>query len=86
MDRDSPAKSPIFYFFQLLLEVFSASIVVQPNMGMCEDFTDDNGGRRHRSIMLNPVKVRMDGGDFTLTWTCSLAENYHNKECFLLQV
>jgi len=49
---------------------------------MCEGFTDSNGNRRRRSIVLAPVKVRVDGGGFTLTWTCNLAENCHNKECF----
>jgi hypothetical protein len=51
-------------------------------MGMCEGFTDSNGDRRRRSIVLAPIKVRVEGGSFTLTWTCNLAENCHNKECF----
>ena len=62
--------------------MLSISIVVQPNTGMCEGFTDSNGERRRRSIVLAPVKVRVEGGGFTLTWTCNLAENCHNKECF----
>jgi hypothetical protein len=51
-------------------------------MGICEGFTDGNGNRKRRSIVLAPVKVRVDGGGFTLTWTCNLAESCHNKECF----
>jgi hypothetical protein len=51
-------------------------------MGMCGGFTDSNGDRRCRSTVLAPIKVRVDGGNFTLTWTCNLAECYHNKECF----
>jgi len=57
-------------------------MVAQLNTGMCEGFTDSSGDRRRRSIVLAPVKVRVDGGGFTLTWTCNLAENCHNKECF----
>ena len=63
------------------MEVLSISIVVQPNTGMCEGFTDSNGDRRRRFIVLAPVKIRVDGGGFTLTWTCNLAESCHNKEC-----
>jgi hypothetical protein len=33
-------------------------------------------------MVLAPVKVGMDGGSFTLTWTCNLAEECHNNECF----
>jgi hypothetical protein len=62
--------------------VLSVSVVVQPNTGMCEGFTDSNGDRRRRSIVLAPVKVRVEGGSFTLSWTCNLAESCHNKECF----
>jgi len=51
-------------------------------MGICEGFTDGNGNRKRRSIVLAPVKVRVNGGGFTLTWTCNLAESCHNKECF----
>ena len=49
---------------------------------MCEGFTDSNGELKRRSIVLAPIKVRVDGGNFTLTWTCNLAENCHNRECF----
>jgi hypothetical protein len=42
------------------------SIVVQPNTGMREGFTDSNGDRRRRFIVLTPVKVRVNCGGFTL--------------------
>jgi hypothetical protein len=42
------------------------SIVVQPNTGMREGFTYSNGDRRRRSIVLTPVKVRVNCGGFTL--------------------
>jgi hypothetical protein len=64
------------------LEVLSVSIVAQPNTGMYEGFTDSNGDRRRRSIVLALVKVRVDGGGFTFTWTCNPAEERCNKECF----
>jgi len=44
--------------------------------------TDSNGARRCRSIVLAPVKIKVDDGVFTLTWTCNLAEECHNGECF----
>jgi hypothetical protein len=51
-------------------------------MGMCGGFINSNDDRRRRSIVLAPIKVRVEGGGFTLTWTCNLAESYHNKEYF----
>jgi len=57
-------------------------MVAQLNTGMCEGFTDSSGDRRRRSIVLAPVKVRVEGGGFTLTWICNLVESYYNKECF----
>jgi len=68
------------------LGVLSISIVIQPNTGMCEGFTDSNGDRRRRSIVLAPIKVRVDGGSFTLSWTCNLAEECHNGKCFYAKV
>ncbi|MEM2849156.1 MAG: hypothetical protein QXI36_02635 [Candidatus Bathyarchaeia archaeon] len=57
-------------------------MVIQPNTGICEGFTDGSGERRRRSIVLALVKVRVEGGGFTLSWTCNLTEHYHNEECF----
>ncbi|MEM3546680.1 MAG: hypothetical protein QW547_06170 [Candidatus Bathyarchaeia archaeon] len=39
-------------------------------------------GLKYRSIVLALVKVRVEGEDFTLSWTCNLAEQCHNGECF----
>ncbi|MEM1558031.1 MAG: hypothetical protein QXI11_07705 [Thermoproteota archaeon] len=61
------------------MEVPSVSITIQPNTGICEGFVDGKGDRRRRSIVLALVRVRMDGGGFTLSWTCSLAEYCHNE-------
>jgi hypothetical protein len=36
-------------------------------MGMYGGLTDSNGDRRCRSIVLAPVKVRVEGGSFTLS-------------------
>jgi len=58
------------------------SVTIQPNTGICEGFIDGNGERRRRSIVLALVKVRVEGGGFTLSWTCNLAEQCHNEECF----
>ncbi|MEM2169690.1 MAG: hypothetical protein QXI11_06655 [Thermoproteota archaeon] len=60
----------------------SVSIIIQPNTGICEGFVDGNGDRRRRSIVLAPVKIRVEGGGFTLSWTCNLAEQCRNRECF----
>jgi hypothetical protein len=57
----------------LIGKYFSISIIVQPNTGIYEGFTD-GGEHRHRSVVLAPVKVRVEGEDFTLMWTCNLAE------------
>jgi hypothetical protein len=50
-------------------------------MGICEGFTDSNDDRRRRSIVLAPIKVRVEGRSFTLTWTCKLTKSYYNN-CF----
>ncbi|MBS7648716.1 hypothetical protein KEJ17_03595 [Candidatus Bathyarchaeota archaeon] len=60
----------------------SISITIQPNTGICEGFTDGGGERKRRSIVLAPVKIRMEGGSFTLSWTCNLAGECRNGECF----
>ncbi|MBS7610898.1 hypothetical protein KEJ27_01595 [Candidatus Bathyarchaeota archaeon] len=60
----------------------SISINIQPNTGVCEGFLDGSGELKRRSIVLAPVKVRVEGGSFTLNWTCNLAEQCYNKECF----
>jgi hypothetical protein len=33
-------------------------------------------------MVLAPIKVRVESGSFTLTWTCNLAEECHNRERF----
>ncbi|MBS7612384.1 hypothetical protein KEJ27_09350 [Candidatus Bathyarchaeota archaeon] len=50
----------------------SVLITIQLNTGICGNFTDDNGGRKRRSITLAPVKVRV--------------EQCHNRECFYAKV
>ncbi len=62
--------------------VLPVSVNVQPNTGVCEGFSDDKGERRRRSIVLAPIKLKVKGGDVTVSWTCNLAESCHNEECF----
>jgi len=60
----------LFFHGNLILFIgrcFPVSIVVQPNAGICEGFTDSSGDRRRRSVVLAPVKVRVEGGGFTLS-------------------
>jgi len=33
-------------------------------------------------VILAPVKIRVKGGEFTLSWMCNLAEECRNDECY----
>ena len=57
-------------------------VAVQPSVGVCTGFTGPDGRRRRRSVVLVPVKIRVKGGEHTLSWTCNLAEHCHNGDCF----
>ena len=57
-------------------------VSIQPAIGVCAGFVDSRGRRLRRSVILAPVKIRVKGGEFTLSWMCNLAEECRNDECY----
>ena len=57
-------------------------VSIQPAVGVCTGFVDSRGRRLRRSIVLAPIRIRVEGGEYTLSWMCNLAEECHSDECF----
>ena len=64
-------------FFQ---EVYLVLVSIQPTIGVCTGFVDSRGRRLYRSIVLAPIRIRVESGDYTLSWMCNLAEKRRNRE------
>lgn len=57
---------------------------VHIQMGNCSEFTDIGGNKRQASIIITPLKIRLNesGDKAQIVTGCNLYASCHNKDCF----
>ena len=47
----------------------------------CYDFLNENGIREKRNVIIAPIKIRVEGDTYLLSYSCSRALSCHDPEC-----